>query len=533
MATPTATTSASNTPNANLAGTFSFGSYSSNEPELLFDGCTIDLAKLQKLRRSVLHAATAIERKLGDHDATPLNILKVFWNRDVFSLLADNFQMEASKFKEEPTFIMWSKFLSVVLRGSFFNCSSFEEMYEFDEEFQFPSKIMAKDAFMAMKRGLSAMTTPVDSQKIINVDFDEDHTIDVQPWELLMTKTSSIFINSSPMVMIEADRYATQADEKAYSTQRNPKKGRTGPLADVACTADLRLIVAVSLRRSEENAMITSFSRLIDRLDGIGSKPSVVFPEQAYPAFPVSRALYTKGVSQSYPATKIRYGPSSCLDTMANIESDRKNNLNLSQLICLRFLNYLLYNSYVLHRVLSVKSLFIGFADWVEHDPKIERTFVAFQKQWKDVSIRSFVLQVDRSIREKGGVALLPDIFGGVNHEACEDSDDVPIVQSASGTAKGSNFIRWPKRARREASDKEPWKSQRLSKEASHHLVFTRKARPCVACTVYEGRRPTQKHSSNYVCVGCDNIPLCRRPPKDGKSKSCSEKWHNNDRVNI
>lgn len=42
---------------------------------------------------------------------------------------------------------------------------------------------------------------------------------------------------------------------------------------------------------------------------------------------------------------------------MTHIESGRSRNLNLSQFIVLRFLNYLLYNTYVIHCIFVVSKI--------------------------------------------------------------------------------------------------------------------------------------------------------------------------------
>lgn len=56
--------------------------------------------------------------------------------------------------------------------------------------------------------------------------------------------------------MIDEDHFSSQATSLAYATQKNLKKRRSGLLADTACTAYLRLITGVAVRRREDNAVV-------------------------------------------------------------------------------------------------------------------------------------------------------------------------------------------------------------------------------------------------------------------------------------
>lgn len=172
---------------------------------------------------------------------------------DVFCKLADDFQLDDSGLELEPTFTVWASFLAVVLKGCFFNCASFSEMYSFKEEYGDTTDLMPESTFMAMKRGLSCSGTPGDDQRILNSDYDleagQDRTKGLEPWEALLTKLTIQFVPSSAAFMIDDDHFETQADAGAMETQKNPKKGRSGPLGDAMCLADIRLITAVTVRR--------------------------------------------------------------------------------------------------------------------------------------------------------------------------------------------------------------------------------------------------------------------------------------------
>lgn len=108
---------------------------------------------------------------------------------------------------------------------------------------------------MKIKRGLSAPSTPGDDQRVLN-DIDEfeageERTGDYAEWEELLTKCTREFVPRDSMIMVRDNHFETQADAGAVSTQKNQNLGRSGPFADAACIADIRLITAFSLRRWE------------------------------------------------------------------------------------------------------------------------------------------------------------------------------------------------------------------------------------------------------------------------------------------
>lgn len=66
-------------------------------------------------------------------------------------------------------------------------------------------------------------------------------------------------------------------------------------------------------------------------------------------------ASLTPGPQAFWPKLKPFVDFMSCY--LTHIESGRGSNLNVSQFVTLRFLNYLVYNAYVLHRVIAVEDI--------------------------------------------------------------------------------------------------------------------------------------------------------------------------------
>lgn len=93
--------------------------------------------------------------------------------------------------------------------------------------------------------------------------------------------------------MIDDDHFETQADSGAVATQKNPKKERSGPLADVMCLADTCLIAGCR----ETNGRLASVRRLIDRLDSKGKKHGTVFLDWEYSLMPVIESIHASWVS--------------------------------------------------------------------------------------------------------------------------------------------------------------------------------------------------------------------------------------------
>ena len=66
----------------------------------------------------------------------------------------------------------------------------------------------------------------------------EDRTGNLEKWEDLFIAITCRFIEKVSTVMIDENQFATAAATGAYATKINPKKGRSGPLGDAACTSD-------------------------------------------------------------------------------------------------------------------------------------------------------------------------------------------------------------------------------------------------------------------------------------------------------
>lgn len=131
--------------------------FSAHNPRYLhvLDGEFLDGETLRRLRTVASQAAQAVRCKLNGKEASVVNLLKVKWSRDVFCKLADYFQLDNSGLESDLTFTVWASFLTVVLKGSFFNCASFSEIYSFKEDYGDTTNLLPESTFMEMKRGLS------------------------------------------------------------------------------------------------------------------------------------------------------------------------------------------------------------------------------------------------------------------------------------------------------------------------------------------------------------------------------------------
>ena len=195
----------------------------------------------------------------------------------------------------------------------------------------------------------------------------------------------------------------------------------------------------------------------------------------------------------------------------------------MNQFVALRYLNYFVYNAYVLHRCINVEPLLkAGKGKGKDAQSVLE----SFHRTWKQISIRGFVANINRAIAADGTATLIPDMFkvgdgGGVDE----------VAEEVNLTAADKRP--WPKRNRRKLTDVEPWVSQRLSKAWPHEMRYGDKKRACVACTMFENERPVKRvKTSAFVCSGCDNVSLCTKPPKDSRRKSCWTRWHSNKTIN-
>lgn len=102
---------------------------------------------------------------------------------------------------------------------------------------------------------------------------------------------------------------------------------------------------------------------------------------------------------------------------LKNIESGIIN-LNLSQFVTLQFLNYLLYNSYVLHLLMSVEEILDAHRQGGNSDGQV---LGLFHCEWKSLSQIGFVADINSSIRYNDSSFLFPDTFG----------TSIPVVANA------------------------------------------------------------------------------------------------------
>lgn len=94
--------------------------------------------------------------------------------------------MTALALESEPTFFVWTSSLPVVLKGSFYNCASFSEIYSVKEAYGDTNVLLPEATFMAMKRGLSFSKIPGDNQRVLNSYYDLEagkcRTKDLETW---------------------------------------------------------------------------------------------------------------------------------------------------------------------------------------------------------------------------------------------------------------------------------------------------------------------------------------------------------------
>lgn len=114
---------------------------------------------------------------------------------------------------------------------------------------------------------------------------------------------------------------------------------------------------------------------------------------------------------------------------LTHIKSGLGSNLNLSQFVTLRFLNYLIYNAYVLHRVIAVEDILDGRR---KESNRYVQILVPFHRARKSVSLRGFVADIKSYIRLNGSSSLFPDAFG----------IRIPVVAGADGQeANGELYL--------------------------------------------------------------------------------------------
>lgn len=147
----------------------------------------------------------------------------------MFCRLADDFQLLDYALESKHTFDIWKSFLSVVLKGTFYDCSYFLEIYSFKEEYGDTNVMLPEETFMEINRGLSCSKTPSDDQRVLNSDYDLEagiwSTKDLKTWKNLVMELTSLFVQITAAFMIDYDNLETQADAGAMAMEkRAPRK---------------------------------------------------------------------------------------------------------------------------------------------------------------------------------------------------------------------------------------------------------------------------------------------------------------------
>lgn len=86
------------------------------QPLTVIDDDAVQYSVLDCMRSVVTHVERTVRRKLGSKEPTPVNTLNMMCTRDVFSLLADNFQLSNTGLHTNPTSFMYAAFLGVTLK---------------------------------------------------------------------------------------------------------------------------------------------------------------------------------------------------------------------------------------------------------------------------------------------------------------------------------------------------------------------------------------------------------------------------------
>lgn len=80
------------------------------------------------------------------------------------------------------------------------------------------------------------------------MEAGEDLNKDLEDWENLFTEFTISYILRSAAFMIYDDQYDTQEDSCTIEKQKNPRKGRSGPLTDDIFLEGISLIEDVMVR---------------------------------------------------------------------------------------------------------------------------------------------------------------------------------------------------------------------------------------------------------------------------------------------
>lgn len=113
------------------------------------------------------------------------------------------------------------------------------------------------------------------------------------------------------------------------------------------------------------------------------------------------------------------------------IDCSRNVTLNLTQYLCLNFIMYLVYNSYVLHRVVSVDSC--QFFDQAVSSWPI---FSTFSSLWKEASLRNYIQFLNDRIKD--GVVSL-----NFQDLCCDENHTIFPSHRSSTYYSSSNELPW------------------------------------------------------------------------------------------
>lgn len=131
--------------------------------------------------------------------------------------------------------------------------------------------------------------------------------------------------------MIDDHHNDTPSYFAAISGRTNPRKGRKGPICNAAYTESLRMIVAATLRRNENNAAKSPFMRLVKRIElcvkAIGDcHRSWLSPSTSHTWFTFTRDQFV-WIFRDFKANSSRYGPFRIVDRKDGASSILSNDI--------------------------------------------------------------------------------------------------------------------------------------------------------------------------------------------------------------
>lgn len=170
------------------------------------------------------------------------------------------------------------------------------------------------------------------------------------------------------------------------------------------------------------------------------------------------------------------------------IDCSRNGTLNLTKFLCLRFLLYLVYNSYVLQRC-----CYISDSRTFEIHRSVNLIISTHSSRWKELSLRSFAKLLIDEIDLTGSKVLLREVCGmEISTVSCSPQS---IIGSSSNIVTGVEELKWARRNWRTFLDTEPFRSRRFSSSIFYSPLKDHFKRPYVLCTVYrDGRVVGNKH---------------------------------------